>query len=428
MSQQERPRASSRRLAGTVLALYLLQFLTLLMPLILLPVLTRRLGPEVWGVYAVQVSLGALVLLLLEFGFNIGATRRAAATRTDRAELGAIVSAVVGAKLLLAVAAAAVWLAVWFAAPIVREQAPTYWLMLVLTLVQGWSISWFFQAIGRLPFAFGWELATRAVATALIIVFVHDERQLPLVPAFQIAALVVTLIVTFVAARRHADLRIPHLAATLAMLRSNAHLALLRAVQSASSQGNTFLVGLLAPAGSAFYGASERASNAVRSLLQPVTQVAFPEFVATRAHDAALARKHARRALVLMTAGAVVVAAVLAALAEPVVLLLFGDRFTDAVPVLRVLFLTLPCFAVVQAAGAQWMLVLAHDRPFIVIVAGGLVLDVVSAVLVVPVAGVIGMAIGFLVAEVAVAAALVVWIEFIGPPEARLLRTARVAD
>lgn len=415
------PAPRRRRIVSSMISLYGLQVLTLLIPLILLPILTRALGPDVWGVYAVQLSLGAIMLVFLEFGFGFGGTRGVAAVRSNRPAMSAILVDVLGARALLSLVACAIWVAVWFAVPIVRAEAATYWLTLVLTLVQGFSLAWFFQAIGRLPFAFGWELVARIGSALLIILLVHGPEDVALVPLFQIAALVVTFVITILAARKVVDLRRPSLAGSISMIRSNAHLALLRLMQNFSSLGNTFLIGALAPAYAAFYGSSERASNAVRSLLGPVTQVAFPEMVVLASEDPARARHVIRRALLVVFGVAVLGALVLGLLAEWVVLLLFGPAFEPSVPVLRILFATLPLFAIIQMFGPQWMLTQGHDRPFILIVGGGLVLDIVLAVVLVPHFAAQGMAMAFAAGELVVAVSLVLYVELVGPRSRRII-------
>jgi len=60
------------------IALYGVQFSYKVIPLITFPYLAITLGPDGWGAVAFVQSLGDLVVLFVEFGFSLSATREVA--------------------------------------------------------------------------------------------------------------------------------------------------------------------------------------------------------------------------------------------------------------------------------------------------------------------------------------------------------------
>lgn len=414
-----------RRHLGSVSSLYGLQIATLVLPLVLLPFLTRRLGPDVWGILAIQTSLSTLMIVVLEFGFGFGATREAAAKRDDRSGLGRIVVDLLGARALLAVLVTAIWVAVWFLVPAVRGLPEAYWWTLGLTIAQGWSPAWFYQAIARLPFVMMRELAARVVSTVAIVLLVHDAGDAWLVPALQGLALALMLIVTTSSMLKRVDAPGFKLRSSWSLLARNAHLCFTRLVQMSAPTGNTFLLGVISPIGAPVYGAAERTSNAVRGLLSPISQVAFPEIVVLYAESPERARAAVKKILLWLVAGALVMAAIIWLLADLIVLILFGEQFASTVPVFRVLLCSVPLFAIIQVIGLQWLIPLKHDRAFLVSAIAGVALNLGFALLLVPQFGALGMAWSLVLSEATTCIGLFLYTERLGPEGLRILGTAK---
>jgi PST family polysaccharide transporter len=415
-------RVPQRRFLGSVSSLYGLQLATLVLPLVLLPFLTRRLGADVWGVLAIQTSFSTLMIIVIEFGFGFGATRDAAAVRGDRAALGRIVSNLLGARVLLSMFVALIWVAVWLSVPAVREEPEAYWWTLGLTVAQGSSPAWFYQAIAKLPYIMLRELAARVASTVLIVLLVHKSSDAWLVPALQFATLALVLVMTISTMARNVDPQAPSLSGTWALLRANAHLCFTRLVQLFAPMGNTFLLGVISPVVAPSYGAAERTSLAARGLLSPVLQVAFPEIVVLYKENPQRARNAVRRILILLVGGAIVMSGMLWLLADLVVFILFGPEFASSVPVFRVLLVSIPLFAIIQVVGLQWLLPLKHDRAFLASAIVGVVLNVGFGLLLVPEYGAVGMASSLVLSELAVSIGLLLYTEFFGPRPLRIFR------
>src|SRR4249919_3276743 len=82
-------------------SMFFLQVATYLLPLLLIPYLTRVLGIEKYGVVAFGLSMVQMVCVLTDFGFNLSATYRIARERDDRRAVGRLIGAVLTCKTLL---------------------------------------------------------------------------------------------------------------------------------------------------------------------------------------------------------------------------------------------------------------------------------------------------------------------------------------
>jgi polysaccharide transporter, PST family len=125
------------------------------------------------------------------------------------------------------------------------------------------------------------------------------------------------------------------------------------------------LIGALtSPTTLGLFSAGDRIRAAVQSLLAPIGTAAFPHFSRWMQEDKMRGLGAARRMLGAQVGLALLAYAAIALLSRPVILLLVGESFLDAVPVAQVLGLCIVCTAISNTLGMQVMLALDMDRAF----------------------------------------------------------------
>src|ERR1700735_1199565 len=85
-----------------IIALYGVQACTYALPLLTFPYLAHVLGPSGWGVVVFAQAIGDVIASVVEYGFDISASRETSRQRSDPKRLSALISGVLGAKVLLA--------------------------------------------------------------------------------------------------------------------------------------------------------------------------------------------------------------------------------------------------------------------------------------------------------------------------------------
>ena len=91
------------RLAGNVLSLSVLQGLNYILPLLTIPYLVNVLGIGKFGVLAFALAVVGYLGVVVEYGFNLSATKNVSEVRTDRAKLSDIFTHVLLIKIVLLV-------------------------------------------------------------------------------------------------------------------------------------------------------------------------------------------------------------------------------------------------------------------------------------------------------------------------------------
>src|ERR1700749_685627 len=140
-------------LVHNTLALYGVQVCRKVLPLVSIPYLARVLKPDGWGTVAFVSSLGEFVVLTIEFGFNLSATREIAQNRDTPQRCGMITSGVIGSQLLLALISVVSLLLVKSHIPVLKDRDSLLWAGLLYGVFQGSNPIWFFQGLERIRLA-----------------------------------------------------------------------------------------------------------------------------------------------------------------------------------------------------------------------------------------------------------------------------------
>src|SRR5947209_4740500 len=91
------------RLVKNAAALFIVQMSAYAAPLIVLPYLSRVLSVEHFGLIQFATAFNFYFITLVEYGFNLSATRRIAIHRDNPQKVSRIVASVYAAKFLLTV-------------------------------------------------------------------------------------------------------------------------------------------------------------------------------------------------------------------------------------------------------------------------------------------------------------------------------------
>ncbi len=169
------PRRFARSLLmQNVAALYGVQIGRKLIPLVTIPYLARVLGIAGWGTVAFVTALSEFVIIAIEFGFNLSATREIARHRDSPAACGEVMSGVLGAQGLLAVlgVSLAVLASRWI--PLLHDNTALLIGGLIYGVSQGFSPLWFFQGLERLRLSSALEIGGKLITLCGMFLFVHS--------------------------------------------------------------------------------------------------------------------------------------------------------------------------------------------------------------------------------------------------------------
>ncbi len=391
--KQKFQRLAANPLVQNAAALYGVQAVRKVLPLILIPYLAWRLGPSGWGMVAFTQSMAEFAVLVIEFGFNLSATREIAQNRDNRKALGEIMSGVLGAQAFLALAGITLIGVVSQCVPTLRAEPRLVAAGIFYAVGQGMIPLWFFQGLERMRLSAALEVSGRLVGLAAVFLFVHSPKDTWITLFIQGIAPTLTTIAGLFVAFRTIPFVMPGRALILSALRRGWPLFVFRSAESLYGVGNSFLLGLFAtPAEVGYFASAEKISRAIFGLLNPIRDALYPRISHLTHHSPAGATRLARIGSAVMITGGILLGAGTFAFSSTLIRIFMGQAFAPAVLVLKI-FSVLPLLlSITHSAGIQWLLPRGRDAELnrIILLAGAL--NVVLAVSLAPHFAHLGMA------------------------------------
>jgi PST family polysaccharide transporter len=389
-----------RTLLLNAVSLYVVQGCTYLLPFITFPYLARVLGPRGWGTVLFSQAIGAVIIVVVEYGFDLSSTREVARFSHDKERLQELVAGVLGAKAVLAIFALIV---VMLARPFTLRVAPSpalFWASVFWGIAQGINMLWYFQGLQRMAWAGGLDITGKIVATVCIFIFVRHPEDGWKVMMAQALGCTASHAITVAMAAYEVGLCRLRLGLIAEALRRGWSMFLFRASIGVFTSANGLVLGFLAtPIAVGWYGAADKFRQIAYQSLWPINQTLFPHQAQAVKENASNGIRTIRRSLVVLGGLSVVLGVVLMIWAPQLIRLVAGSAFLPAVPVLRVLAVLVPLQTFCTVISAQWMLPLGFESECSFVVVTGGVLNVVAGTLLAWKWGATGMAIATCISQ-----------------------------
>jgi len=208
----------------------------------------------------------------------------------------------------------------------------------------------------------GLDISGKVLALCGIFLLVHSPADSWKVLALQGVPACLSSVIGFWLIYRMIPLRFPSLILVRESLQRGWPMFLLRSGMSLYIVGNTFVLGLFAPASLVgYFAGAEKIRSAIFGLLSPIGSVLYPRLSNLTHHSRDKAIRLARIGTVLVIGGGLVLGLLVYVFAPLLIELLLGPGFEPVVPVLRILSLVLPLSALTSSVALQWLLPLGRD-------------------------------------------------------------------
>jgi len=262
---------------SSIVKSYILFALRLLLPLIVLPVLSHRLGAAGFGSVLAAQSLGLLGSLVVQFGFHHSATRKLGLAEHPL-EVDQIIGAVLAAQIVTAALAAGLMLAGGAASPVIGTDPVVLFSVLLVGLGAGMSPAWYFRGTGRAPTGIALELAGQIISFVAIVALVRGPDDLILtILLIGIGPALGALIGIGWMLRERRCLIWPDFATVGAQIAGSFALFLVRASSTGMTIGAAWLASLLmVPTEVAYFGVAAKIVSALTMMSQPVLFAMLP--------------------------------------------------------------------------------------------------------------------------------------------------------
>jgi PST family polysaccharide transporter len=288
------------RLIKNTAALMVVQVSGYVAPFLVLPYLSRVLSTEHFGLIAYATSFTWYFMTLVDYGFNLTATRRIAINRDNPEKISRIYSSVIVAKTVLTLLGLANMLTVAMVTPILRPNLLLYCISYVAVIGDLLFPMWLFQGLQKMGTLVWRDLLAKLLSLGLTFAFVHKDSDYLWAAGFQQGAMLFAGIVGLITVPLLTSARfvMPTRKEVFDALREGWPVFLSVAAISIAGSTNVFILGLRSgPTEVAYYSASFRLVTAARMPVSPVVTALYPHIshmaVTSGRSAAAFSRKYA---------------------------------------------------------------------------------------------------------------------------------------
>jgi len=162
--------------------LSVLQVLNMLIPLVVFPYLIRVLGSNTYGLVIYAQAIIGYFVVLINFGFNITATKEISIHKYNREKLNKIISSVFIIKGLFFIISVVILTVLIFVIPELRDNKLLFYLTLWLCIYELIFPIYYFQGIEEMKYITIITLISRCVFLVLTFLLVNQTEDYLLVP------------------------------------------------------------------------------------------------------------------------------------------------------------------------------------------------------------------------------------------------------
>lgn len=379
-----------------------LQIANYVFPLIQIPYLARILSVEGIGIFAFVTGLIAYCSVVIDWGFQLGATRQVARHRLDKQELHRIYWTTVTARLIL-FGAALLLLALIALSPVGRPVAPLLAIGAISLLAGAITPDWYFQGLERMVRLSVASFVGRLFTLIMVFLLIKQRDDVPILIALTCISQLLIAVAVLVLGRRHLPAGRPFIdvRGALRQIVEYRHFFFTRVSIMAYTMSSPVVLGVISgPIATGIFSGAERISRAVLALLNQASQTIFPRVSALMANDVDRAVVTLRRLGLIQILWTSLFSALLIFFAEPIVMLLLGKDFQSSVAVLKILGFLPAIIGISNILGIQIMIPLGMQKEVFHITLASAILFLGALVFMGQAWGAVGAAYALLIAEI----------------------------
>jgi len=269
-----------KRLVRNVSSLFFVQIANYVLPLASIPIVVRIIGPDNFGLINYAGAIVAYFTLLINYSFNLTATREVAQHVNDRQFINKIFAEVLGAKLFLFIIASLVFVLATIFIPAIRNAWQVMWFTFLICIAWIFTPDWLFQGMQQLHRIAYFNLATKLIFTILILLIIREKNDYYWQPfAISSAQVLIAIFSWYYAIKKfQIEIYLPKFQKVFNILWKDRTLFFSSVVISLYTTTNTVILGFLSNATEVgYYTAALRFTTVAQALISvPLAQTLFP--------------------------------------------------------------------------------------------------------------------------------------------------------
>lgn len=346
-------------LVHNILNLFVIEGINHLLPFLALPFLYRVLGASDYGVVASAYSFFMMINLVVDFGFNLSATREVSINRDNRAALNKIVSDTISSRLLLFILALVISVLV-IENTNFRENRLVFYLMIGIPLGNCFFPIWFFQGMEKMAYITTTTTLAKLLSFLPMFLIVRSPSDILWVSIFYSLGFIFSGIVAIIILRRKFGIEIRlfnNIRSVTKTIGSSSPYFLSRISASFYGTGNTILLGIFCSSLLVgYYDSAHKIILAYSAAMTPFQTALFPYMIKNRNVKVFV------KVVSLLTGIGIIFSIVMFLFTPEVLILLFGEASDITVDILRIMLIYTLVKAPSSLMGYPLLAALGHTK------------------------------------------------------------------
>jgi len=376
------------------------QMLSIAIPLIVTPYISRVLGAEEIGVYSYANAVAYYFVIFIILGLNNYGNRTIAFVRDDRAKLSKVFSEIYTMQALISILV--VFLYIIYA--IFLSNNLITWIMLIYVVSAAFDINWLFFGLEKFKFTVLRSSIVKIASMLFIFLFVKSENDVLIYALINVLAALVSQLILWFYVKKEVELRRVTIKSAAKHLKPNLALFIPIIAISLYKMMDKIMLGNLSNLEQVgFYESTEKFIQVPLALITALGVVMLPKIsnlVAKNNHTES--KKYIEKSLYFAMFMSSVICFGIMAVAQDFVPWYYGPGFDSCIMLLQILMPSCIFLAVANVIRTQHLIPYKHDKIFIYSVIVGAIINLVVNLILIPHFQASGAAIGTLLAEAGV--------------------------
>jgi polysaccharide transporter, PST family len=402
----------NKLLAKNIIFMLLWQGSNYLVPLITLPYLARTLGAQAFGDVALSFAVVTYFMLVSDWGFGWTATQQISKSAGDRDLITKIFWDTMNAKLLIGGVSLLALAALTLSVPTLKAISSLISVAALVIIANIITVNWCLQGLERLDLFASGSVLGRLATVPLILLLVQGPGDAGLSILIQTGGLVLSGVFSLclLARLKVVGRPVASLERTWFQILKGWPNFISSFVANLYTTGNIIILGMLTSSTSVgLYSGADKIRHAAQGVVSlPIGMAVFPRVSKLMHENEESAFSFIRHLLVTLGLITFLISSCLFLLARPLVELLLGHGFLDAIPILQCLAWLPFVTALNSVLGPQVLLQIGKQTEYSRIIVGALLVALATIFPLVTMFGALGAAISALITEMFAAVTMAV--------------------
>lgn len=331
-------------------SLGLVQFANYTLPLISLPYLVRVIGVEKFGI----ISMASVVILyfqtFVDFGFHYTAAKEVAQNQGNKTKVSLILSRTIFAQIFILFVCAIILTVLSFTITYLQTNRLIIWLTFLMLPGHIFFPTWFFQGMEKMKYIAILNVINKLIFTVLIFIIIKNESDFFFYPALISLGYFISAFLSVIIILKKFNVRlvIPSFKDLITAYKSSYNVFLNLLFPNLYNNMSTLLLGFFhGDFIVGIYSAAKRFIQISEKVLDLFSKTAYP-FLARK-----IQMHHVYSRILIIIS--VAISILLIIFADNVVMILFGEEFSETINLLRILATSIVFIQMYKTYGINYL-------------------------------------------------------------------------